>query len=112
MDRLSVNRALARFLAGRTYDSSHSAVVSCAIAPRRVYEIRAYRVLLRLCILASLTPVFAMLADAGEWTTVSLPSRPMNITENNGAFWVCGANELVASSEDGGKTWDVKHSAP
>ena len=52
-----------------------------------------------------------MLADAGEWTTVSLPSRPMNITENNGAFWVCGANELVASSEDGGKTWDVKHSA-
>jgi hypothetical protein len=36
----------------------------------------------------------------------------MNIAEINGALWVCGADELVASSDDGGKTWHVVHSSP
>jgi photosystem II stability/assembly factor-like uncharacterized protein len=75
-------------------------------------RLRVQRVLLRLYILLSLVLVSATLADASEWTTVSLPARSMNITERNGVFWVCGADELVASSEDGGKTWHVKHSSP
>lgn len=46
---------------------------------------------------------------ASEWRTVSLPARALNITENNGNIWVCGAEELIAVSADGGKTWTIKH---
>lgn len=46
---------------------------------------------------------------ASEWQTVSLPSRALNIVENNGSMWVCGADELIAVSADGGKTWTTKH---
>lgn len=48
---------------------------------------------------------------ASQWQTVELPARPLNITENNGTFWVCGADELIAASEDGGKTWTANHTA-
>jgi photosystem II stability/assembly factor-like uncharacterized protein len=34
----------------------------------------------------------------------------MNITENAGILWVCGADELIANSTDGGKTWTSTHS--
>jgi hypothetical protein len=34
----------------------------------------------------------------------------MNITENRGILWVCGADELIANSTDGGKTWTSPHS--
>jgi hypothetical protein len=43
------------------------------------------------------------------WRTVDLAARPMNIAENRGTLWVCGADELVANSGDGGKTWSVNH---
>jgi photosystem II stability/assembly factor-like uncharacterized protein len=33
----------------------------------------------------------------------------LNIAENSGTLWVCGADELIATSDDGGKTWTVKH---
>jgi Photosynthesis system II assembly factor YCF48 len=46
---------------------------------------------------------------ASEWRTVSLPARALNIMENNGSIWVCGADELIAVSADGGKTWTTKH---
>ena len=46
---------------------------------------------------------------SSEWRTVSLPARALNITENNGSIWVCGADELIAVSADGGKTWSTKH---
>jgi hypothetical protein len=49
-------------------------------------------------------------ASASEWRTIELAARPMNIYENNGALWVCGADELTANSTDGGKTWSVLHS--
>jgi hypothetical protein len=48
---------------------------------------------------------------ASEWRTVELPTRPQNIIENNGILWVCGAEELIAASDDAGKTWTAKHSA-
>lgn len=47
---------------------------------------------------------------ASQWSHVELPARVMNITENDGVFWVCGANELIASSADGGKSWTAKRS--
>src|SRR5262252_8741293 len=48
-------------------------------------------------------------SPASEWRTVVLPARALNITENSGSLWVCGADELIAVSADGGKTWTTKH---
>jgi hypothetical protein len=50
-------------------------------------------------------------SSASEWRTVELPARALNIAENNGTLWVCGADELIAASLDGGKTWTARHSA-
>src|SRR5207245_2216543 len=46
-----------------------------------------------------------------KWRTIELPARALGIAENNGNLWVCGADELIATSEDGGNTWTAKHSA-
>ena len=40
---------------------------------------------------------------------VSLPFRPIDITSAANTLWVCGADEMIAKSEDGGQTWQVKH---
>jgi TonB family protein len=40
---------------------------------------------------------------------VSLSGRPFDITSHNGALWVCGTDELIASSADEGNTWQTKH---
>src|SRR5580704_6491426 len=50
-------------------------------------------------------------SSASDWRTVELPARALGIAENNGALWVCGADELIATSVDGGNTWTVKHNA-
>lgn len=46
---------------------------------------------------------------ASEWRTVALPARALNIEENNGSLWICGADELIAVPADGGKNWTTKH---
>ncbi len=61
-----------------------------------------FLILLALCSVAA--------TSASEWRTVELPARPLNIAENNGTLWVCGADELIASSADGGNIWVAKHS--
>lgn len=43
------------------------------------------------------------------WTTVGLPDTPLGIAVHDGAFWVCGANEMIARSSDGGRTWTLLH---
>lgn len=48
-------------------------------------------------------------SSASEWRTVELPARPLSIAESNGTLWVCGADELIAASVDGGNTWTTKH---
>lgn len=53
----------------------------------------------------------ATISLASEWRTVELPARPLNIVEHNGTLWVCGADELIAASADGGNTWITKHIA-
>ena len=50
-------------------------------------------------------------SSASEWRAVELPARALGIAENNGTLWVCGADELIATSADGGNTWTVKHNA-
>lgn len=48
-------------------------------------------------------------SGASEWRNVPLPARPLNIAENSGTLWVCGADSLFASSPDGGNTWTARH---
>ncbi|MFZ0520406.1 MAG: YCF48-related protein [Candidatus Acidiferrales bacterium] len=48
-------------------------------------------------------------ASASEWHSIALGARPLNITANRDAIWACGADELIANSTDGGKTWNVQH---
>lgn len=63
------------------------------------------RLLMLLCILLlKVAP-----SSASEWHTVELPARALNIAENDGSLWVCGADELIAVSTDGGKTWAAQH---
>jgi hypothetical protein len=53
----------------------------------------------------------ALPACASEWHQVSLAARPFYIVENHGDLWISGADELIANSTDGGKTWSTRHSA-
>lgn len=48
-------------------------------------------------------------SQVSTWKTVSLPSRPMNIESNGNALWICGGDEMIAVSKDGGLSWDMKH---
>ena len=53
----------------------------------------------------------ATTVTASAWSSVTLPSRPLFITAQGNTMWVCGADEMIASSSDGGKTWTAVHSA-
>lgn len=53
----------------------------------------------------------ATMVTASAWSSVMLPSRPLFITAQGNTMWVCGADEMIASSSDGGKTWTAGHSA-
>jgi len=46
------------------------------------------------------------------WWTASVPFRPTNLTDSADTLWVCGADEMIAKSDDGGKSWQVKHQKP
>jgi hypothetical protein len=46
------------------------------------------------------------------WTEVSTPFPAADITAVGNVFWVCGADEMIASSSDGGNTWQLKHQSP
>jgi photosystem II stability/assembly factor-like uncharacterized protein len=40
---------------------------------------------------------------------MSAPFRPVNVAASGGAIWVCGADEMILSSRDGGGAWETKH---
>ncbi len=44
-----------------------------------------------------------------EWSNVSTPFRPLNVAAMGATIWVCGADEMIVGSTDGGLTWEVKH---
>ncbi|MGA7629289.1 MAG: YCF48-related protein [Terriglobales bacterium] len=50
-----------------------------------------------------------LLASTNNWSTMSPPFRPVNVAASGGAIWVCGADEMILSSRDGGGTWETKH---
>ena len=47
--------------------------------------------------------------SAPQWNEVSTPSPAGDITAVGNVFWVCGADEMIASSSDGGNTWKLRH---
>jgi len=63
-----------------------------------------------LIFLVSILMLRSASSRATEWKIVPLPGRALDIAENNGSIWVCGADELITVSADGGKTWTTKHS--
>src|SRR5579859_5094143 len=54
----------------------------------------------------------ALGASALRWMQVSTPYPPADITAVKNEFWICGADEMIASSSDGGNSWKVRHSTP
>jgi photosystem II stability/assembly factor-like uncharacterized protein len=71
----------------------------------RIYSWRVTTVLI------ALVECFATASAVGatEWRMIELPSRPLNIVENHGTLWTCGADEMIARSTDGGKNWSTRH---
>lgn len=51
-------------------------------------------------------------ALSSTWSTIPLPATPLGLAEHDGTLWVCGANEMVASSSDSGATWTVRNLVP
>jgi photosystem II stability/assembly factor-like uncharacterized protein len=43
------------------------------------------------------------------WSEVFTPAPAADITAVGNVFWVCGADEMIASSSDGGNTWKLRH---
>jgi len=44
-----------------------------------------------------------------QWTEVFTPFPAADITAVGSVFWICGANAMIASSSDGGSTWNLRH---
>lgn len=57
---------------------------------------------------APATPIQAALSPT-SWTTVALPAMALGITAHDGVLWVTGANEMLARSDDQGRTWNIVH---
>lgn len=43
------------------------------------------------------------------WQSANLAFRALNITSTRNSLWVCGTDETIAVSSDGGAHWEVKH---
>jgi hypothetical protein len=50
--------------------------------------------------------------NTSKWTEMSLPFRPFNIAASNDSMWLCGLDETIAVSADGGATWQIRHQKP
>ena len=48
-------------------------------------------------------------ADSNPWRPVVLRHPAVAIASSGGTLWVCGADEMIAKSNDGGQNWEVKH---
>ncbi len=47
--------------------------------------------------------------SAKRWTTIQLPATPLGIAAHGKDLWVCGWDEMIAESRDGGRTWRIRH---
>jgi photosynthesis system II assembly factor YCF48-like protein len=44
-----------------------------------------------------------------KWQSIALPFRPTYVTSVENVFWVGGTDEMLAESQDQGRTWQVRH---
>src|SRR3954471_20913307 len=44
-----------------------------------------------------------------NWKVVESAFRPVNLAAQGATIWVCGVDETISSSKDGGTTWETKH---
>ena len=51
-------------------------------------------------------------APNSDWSRINLPFHPVSMASDGSVLWVCGADEMLARSDDGGATWQVKHQKP
>ncbi len=54
----------------------------------------------------------AVTLSARHWTTIRLPATPLGIAAHGKDLWVCGWDEMIAESRDGGRTWRIRHFRP
>lgn len=54
----------------------------------------------------------AVTLSAKYWTTVHLPATPLGIAAHGKDLWVCGWDEMIAESSDGGRSWRIRHFRP
>ena len=47
-------------------------------------------------------------SPSSSWKAIPTAFRPVNVTAMGGIIWVCGADEMILSSRDGGATWETK----
>lgn len=57
-------------------------------------------------------PTIPAVALGAAWISIPLPDMPLGIAAHDGDLWVCGANEMLAVSTDGGRNWTMKHWRP
>jgi len=50
--------------------------------------------------------------NSATWAEATAPAPAADITSVGNVFWICGADEMIASSSDGGLTWMVHHQNP
>lgn len=48
-------------------------------------------------------------ASVAAWVEETTPSPAADIIAVGNTFWICGADEMIASSSDGGATWTIHH---
>jgi hypothetical protein len=77
-------------------------------------KLSALAISLLFCFLVHLSNASALNEKIGpsNWNIRNLSFRALNITSNGSSLWVCGTNEAIAVSSDGGSHWQVKHQTP
>ena len=50
--------------------------------------------------------------SSSKWENVALPFRALDIASNGSSMWVCGTDEGIAFSTDGGEHWQVRYINP
>lgn len=58
---------------------------------------------------AAATQTSQAVSLSSGWQEVSTPRPAATVTSVGNVFWVCGTDEMIASSSDGGATWQLRH---
>jgi hypothetical protein len=57
-------------------------------------------------------PCAGQVNPSSVWTSHDFQFRVLNTTAVPGALWICGTDESIAVSSDGGRNWEIKHNTP